>query len=63
MFEYFREGHVPECDDAEDLPDIFNNASGLDPEPVDVGDPGADADQQPAVDPDEEPDIEDESLF
>jgi len=33
MFEYFREGHVPECDNAEDVPDVFNDASGTDPEP------------------------------
>jgi penicillin-binding protein 1A len=33
IFEYFREGHVPECDDAEALPDIFNDAGSLDPEP------------------------------
>ncbi|HNP37368.1 MAG TPA: penicillin-binding protein 1A [Woeseiaceae bacterium] len=35
MFEYFREGHVPVCDDAESLPDLFNNpgnSSSLDPE-------------------------------
>ncbi len=32
-FEVFREGHVPECDLAEDVTDIFNNASGIDPEP------------------------------
>ncbi|NND35591.1 MAG: peptidase, partial [Gammaproteobacteria bacterium] len=30
-FEYFREGHVPECDDVQELPDIFNDASGVDP--------------------------------
>lgn len=24
MFEYFREGHVPECEDIQDLPDLFN---------------------------------------
>jgi penicillin-binding protein 1A len=33
IFEYFREGHVPECDDVEELPDIFNDAGGIDPEP------------------------------
>ena len=33
MFEFFREGHVPECENVEDIPDIFNDASGIDPEP------------------------------
>jgi len=33
VFEVFREDHVPECDAAEELPDIFNDASGIDPEP------------------------------
>ena len=63
MFEYFREGHVPECDDAEAVPDIFNNASGLDPEPLDVAEPESDPAEQPVVEPEEEPDIEEESLF
>ncbi len=33
-FELFREGHVPECDIVQDLPDLFNDASaeGEDPE-------------------------------
>jgi len=31
MFEYFREGHVPKCDNVDDVPDIFNDASGTDP--------------------------------
>jgi len=31
VFEFFREGHVPECDDIGELPDIFNDASGIDP--------------------------------
>lgn len=30
IFEVFREGHVPECEDIEDLPDIFNDAAGID---------------------------------
>ena len=35
-FEMFREGHVPECELLEDLPDIFNDAAGIDqPEPED----------------------------
>jgi penicillin-binding protein 1A len=33
IFEFFREGHVPECEDIEALPDIFNDAGGIDPEP------------------------------
>ena len=33
VFEVFREGHVPECDLAEEVPDIFNDASAIDPEP------------------------------
>jgi len=32
-FEVFRDGHVPECDIADAAPDIFNDATGLDPEP------------------------------
>jgi penicillin-binding protein 1A len=34
-FEVFREGHVPECEAAEELPDIFNDTTGLDDE-IDV---------------------------
>ena len=30
-FEFFREGHVPTCETAEALHDIFNDASGIDP--------------------------------
>ena len=33
LFEVFREGHVPECENIEEPPDIFNDASGIDPEP------------------------------
>jgi penicillin-binding protein 1A len=33
VFEVFREGHVPECEAAEDTVSIFNDASGIDPEP------------------------------
>jgi len=33
MFEYFRESHVPKCENIEDVPDIFNDASGTDREP------------------------------
>ncbi len=32
-WEIFREGHVPECESVEDLPDIFNDASGIDAPP------------------------------
>ena len=32
-FEFFREGHIPECDDVDALPDIFNNAGSVDPDP------------------------------
>ena len=28
-WEVFREGHVPECENVEDLPDIFNDTSGI----------------------------------
>ena len=55
MFEYFREGHVPECDTAEAIPDIFNDASGTDrrlPEPGDA---------ESTVE--DEPEVEEESLF
>ena len=33
VFEIFREEHVPECDIAEEVPDIFNDASAVDPDP------------------------------
>jgi penicillin-binding protein 1A len=33
MFEFFREGQVPECENVEDIPDIFNDTAGTDPEP------------------------------
>lgn len=32
-FEVFREGHVPECETVEELPDIFNDTTGLDDRP------------------------------
>jgi len=32
-WEVFREGHVPECENVEELPDIFNDASGIDAPP------------------------------
>ena len=28
-WEVFREGHVPECENVEELPDIFNDTSGI----------------------------------
>ena len=31
IFEFFREGRVPECDNVEALPDIFNKPAGVDP--------------------------------
>jgi len=46
-FEVFREGHVPDCETVEELPDIFNDTTGLD--------------DQPEGESEEEP--EDESLF
>ena len=30
IFEIFREGHVPECEDAPEVPDIFNDTQGTD---------------------------------
>jgi penicillin-binding protein 1A len=33
IFEVFREGHVPECETVEELPDIFNDPTGLDDQP------------------------------
>jgi len=33
IFEVFREGHVPECEDIEDMPGIFNDAAGIDAVP------------------------------
>lgn len=33
IFEVFREGRVPECDIVDEIPDIFNDASGLDQNP------------------------------
>ena len=32
-FELFREGHVPACEQLEELTDPFNDAAGIDPEP------------------------------
>jgi penicillin-binding protein 1A len=33
IFEVFREGHVPECDDEIEMIDPFNNTTGIDPAP------------------------------
>ena len=33
VFEVFREGHVPECDIVDEIPDIFNDASSIDVDP------------------------------
>jgi len=33
VFEVFRESHVPDCEVIDDTPRIFNDASGIDPEP------------------------------
>ena len=46
-FEVFREGHVPECENVEALPDIFNDASGIDAPPPADG-PAADEEQPEA---------------
>jgi penicillin-binding protein 1A len=54
MFEYFREGHVPKCDNVDDVPDIFNDASGIDPQlPEEPGEEQVDTDAE----------TEEESLF
>jgi penicillin-binding protein 1A len=39
IFEYFREGHVPECENVEELPDIFNEAGSVDPDPEEDEEP------------------------
>ncbi len=49
MFEYFREGHVPDCEVSDDVPDIFNDAAGIDPEP----DPEV-IGEEPETEPEEE---------
>jgi penicillin-binding protein 1A len=33
VFEVFQEGRLPECDLVDEIPDIFNDASALDPDP------------------------------
>ncbi len=42
MFEYFREGHVPECDDVDSVPDIFNLDDPESPGPVNDESPADD---------------------
>ncbi len=37
VFEVFREGHVPECEVVDEIPDIFNDASGIDAPPEEEG--------------------------
>ena len=37
VFEVFRAGNVPKCEFVEDLPDIFNDASGIDAPPEEEG--------------------------
>ena len=54
LFEVFREGHVPECDAIDDLPDIFNDASAIDAPPTVEGEGEGDG---------EEPEEEAEPLF
>ena len=49
-FEYFRDGHVPVCDDVEPVPDIFNDTTGIDMPETDVAET-------------DEPLEEEESLF
>ena len=44
-FEVFREGHVPDCELLEEGTDPFNNAAGIDPDPV--PEDGEDEDEAP----------------
>ncbi|MDH3303985.1 MAG: PBP1A family penicillin-binding protein [Gammaproteobacteria bacterium] len=37
VFEVFRQGNVPECEFVEEIPDIFNDASGIDAPPDEEG--------------------------
>ena len=42
IFEVFEDGNVPDCEVIDELPDIFNDASGIDPvtgEPDDEAEP------------------------
>ena len=49
IFEVFRDDQVPECEFVDEIPDIFNDAAGIDPEPDE--------------ETEENPDEESESLF
>lgn len=44
MFEVFREGHVPDCENLEEISDPFNNASDVDPIPEPQPDEDAETD-------------------
>lgn len=59
MFEYFREGNVPECESAEAQPDIFNSADDFDLPPEKIPDDIAENDLEDSAADDED----DESLF
>ena len=50
IFEFFRIGHVPQCERVEDIPDVFNDAGAVDAPP----DPFADPDAESAEDETEE---------
>ncbi len=50
---------MPECEDIQEVPDIFNEAAALDPEPADAIEPEAES----QTDTEEEPEAEEESLF
>jgi penicillin-binding protein 1A len=41
IFEVFREGHVPNCEQLQDITDPFNDAAGIDPEPEEEPDEGS----------------------
>ena len=58
-FEMFREGHVPECQSLEELPDVFNDPTGLDDE-VAVDEESEDQEVEDQKVEDEE---QEESLF
>jgi len=57
IFEMFREGHVPTCDDAEEVDDIFNNPGGIDEPETEEEDPFNDP---VGID---EPETDDDLLF
>lgn len=43
-FELFREGHVPKCEDVDDVPDFFNDTNGLRRRPEEAADSPEDTD-------------------